>query len=407
MDNNKTRNYIIALGILLLIFIGIIFYFILRSNVKPLGKPSGGGVLPDTSGGGSQTFPPKNDDGSPTITPQPLTASEQQRLVQISKDPVIGATIKKDRLLYFKRETGHIFTSPFDASLPEERLTNFSIPNIINASWSPSRAYTLVTALNETVPRRFWIHFTSTSTIESGFFPENIISPTFSPSEEKLASIARNGSVSTVIITTPQGKTPKTVIQTSLPDLEVSWASKTILALKTRSSAFIPSILQTVSVAGGAASTILGDARGLDVLWNASSNTFITLEVTSDGKRPALVLRDRRAPEQIKELSFKTFPEKCVWSRNAPSTIYCAIPQNLGSEPIPDGWWKGKVSFNDSIWKIDTTTGNASSVLEGGNFDVIHPILSPKEEHLFFINKKDSILWSLRLIDTASSTQSH
>lgn len=415
--NNNTRNYIVALGFLLLILVGIIFYFILRSDIGPFGgggDTDGVGALPDTGGtgggsggGGDTTFPPKNENGDlVTITP-PLTEDEVKRLVQISKDPVVGTTLRGDELLYFKRGTGHIFTSPFDASRPEERLTNFSIPNIMDASWSPSRAYTLVTALNETTVRRFWIHFTSTSTIESGFFPDDIMSPKFSHAEEKIAGITKSGSSYNIVITSPQGKTPKTVLQTTLPNLELSWISKTLLGLQTRSSAFIPSILQTVPATGGVASTILADVRGLDVLWDTGSNKFLTLEVLSNGKRPTLILRDRRTPQQGKELAFKTLPEKCVWSKTSTSTVYCAIPWSFGSEPVPDGWWKGKVSFDDSIWKIDVNTGDALSILEGGAFDVIHPILSVKEDYFFFINKKDSMLWSLRLADTSSSTVSN
>jgi len=413
--NNNTRNYIIGLGVLLLILVGVIFYFILKSDIGPFGDtPDDGGIgaLPDTggtSGGGGGSggtiFPPNNIDGTPIGDDvPPLTDEEKKRLVQISPDPIVGATVRGDNLLYFKRGTGHIFTSPFDASRAEERLTNFSIPNIMEASWSPSRNYTLVTALNETTVRRFWLHFTSTSTIESGFFPDVIISPKFSHAEEKIAGITKNGSSYSVVITTPQGKTPKTVAQTSLPDVELSWVSKTILALQTRASAFIPSVLQTVPTAGGSVSTILADVRGLDVLWDTASNRFLTLEVEGDGKRPELVLRDRRTPYAGKKLSYKTIPEKCVWSRTATSTIYCAIPWTFGAEPVPDGWWKGKVSFDDSIWKIDINTNDAESLLEGGSFDVIHPMLSPKEDYLFFTNKKDSLLWSLRIAPTATTT---
>ncbi|MEK7649808.1 MAG: hypothetical protein AAB367_02535 [Patescibacteria group bacterium] len=408
--NNSTRNYIIGLGFFLLILVGIIFYFLLRSDIGPFGGDAGTegvGALPDTGGGsgggngnGQSTFPPNNN-GEVTPDAPPLTEEETKRLVQISADPVVGSAVREDEILYFKRGTGHIFASPFDGSKPEERLTNFSIPNIMDASWSPSRAYTLVTALNETTVRRFWIHFTSTSTIESGLFPDEISAPKFSFAEEKLAGIVKNGSSYNIVITNPAGKTPKTVLQTSLPDIDLSWVSKTLLGIQTRSSAFIPSILQTVPSTGGGASTLLADVYGLDVLWDTNSTRFLTLEVAGEGKRPALVLRDRRTPQQGKELSFKTLPEKCVWSQTSTSTVYCAIPWSFGAEPIPDGWWQGKVSFSDSIWKIDINTGDASSVLEGGTFDVIHPILSPKEDYLFFINKKDSLLWSLRISQAA------
>ncbi len=402
--NNKTRNYIIALGLLLLLLIGIIFYVLFRSDIGPFGpkEPEIGG-FPDTDGGGGYTLPPI-DGGTRPPYGQGLTEGEKKLLVQISKDPVIGSTIRKDKILYFKRGLGHIFSSPFDGSVEEERLIALSVPNIIDVLWSPSRANVIIADLNDTTARRFWVHFTSTSTIEKGLFPDEITSVQFSPAEEKIAGIVKNTALYTVVTATPQGKSLKTILQTSMPDIELSWASKTLLGLQTRSSAFIPSILQTVPVSGGVASVLLADVRGLDVLWDTNSQRFITLEVAREGKSPTLVLRDRRTPNTGRELSFQTMPEKCVWSSTATSTIYCAIPLNLGIDPLPDSWWQGKVSFNDSLWKIDINTGEASSLLESGMFDITRPILSPKEDYIFFINKKDSMLWSLRLTDTATST---
>jgi hypothetical protein len=61
------------------------------------------------------------------------------------------------------------------------------------------------------------------------------------------------------------------------------------------------------------------------------------------------------------------------------------------------------VSFSDDIWVIDLAMGSANVIATpvetaGEEIDFINPMLSPDEHYLIFMNKKDSSLWSLRLV---------
>ena len=101
--------------------------------------------------------------------------------------------------------------------------------------------------------------------------------------------------------------------------------------------------------------------------------------------------------DEYLKLPATTLSEKCVWSNKQTGVVFCAVPQKLSGLPLPDSWWSGEVSFIDDLWRIDTETGEATMVWDQNDFDMVKMFLSPEEDYLFFVNKKDSTLWAVRL----------
>jgi hypothetical protein len=95
-------------------------------------------------------------------------------------------------------------------------------------------------------------------------------------------------------------------------------------------------------------------------------------------------------------LSVRTLPEKCVW-RNDDSLI-CAIPNTIPSN-IPDAWYQGRVSFNDSLWTIDVANEVYDFLYAPEDtdahetMDIINLDLSDDGTVLSLINKKDLRGW--------------
>ena len=104
-------------------------------------------------------------------------------------------------------------------------------------------------------------------------------------------------------------------------------------------------------------------------------------------------------------LPLQTFPaEQCVWSIATSTLLYCASPSDLPNAAYPDAWYQGAAVLSDDLWLADTLSGAVILValLEetaGIAIDVIDPFLSSDERYLFFRNKNDSTLWSLKLTD--------
>jgi hypothetical protein len=108
-----------------------------------------------------------------------------------------------------------------------------------------------------------------------------------------------------------------------------------------------------------------------------------------------------RKDSSTKDVALQTLPEKCVWKKDN-IYIYCAIPSVFPSGEYPDSWYQGISSFNDNIWMVDATTGKSTSVFVPGSLtikllDMTNLTLSPAEDFLFFINKRDSSLWAFDL----------
>jgi hypothetical protein len=400
MDRNV--KLLFAIGIILIIILGVIVFFALRGSgggglfsVGSTGGSGGGGKLPDS--GGSTDGGNINDSGQDTISDIP--DEERQRLVQLSKDPVIGPTINKsgDSILYFKRGVGNLFQTPFDGSGGEIRVSTSTIQNIIDARWSASKNYALLAILSNGTTKNTWVKIVATSTIKIAPFPTALTSYAFSPTEEKLASITRSGSLYSIMTSSPEGKNIKTVLTTQIPDYELYWIKKDFLAIKTKTSAHAPSLLQTMPAAGGIPTVTMSGALGFDVAWSPDGSTFIASSVSTRGYDMSLSLFDTATHDIKAEIGFATLPEKCVFSKKETESLFCAVPKYLGNNPLPDAWWQGRVGFNDELWRINTSTGETSLFLEAGGFDMTNLFLSPNENFIFFINKKDSTLWSYRI----------
>ena len=136
---------------------------------------------------------------------------------------------------------------------------------------------------------------------------------------------------------------------------------------------------------------------------SASANLEYVLYSQADVKNQSIIfgLLDKSGKDPT-PLFLKTLPEKCTWSVREASVIFCAIPDSIPAATYPDDWYQSKVSFSDSIWKINLKTGEARDIapireMVKQEIDGINLSLDSKEDYLLFTNKKDLTLWGLQI----------
>ncbi|TSC73463.1 MAG: hypothetical protein G01um101470_69 [Parcubacteria group bacterium Gr01-1014_70] len=395
-ENKRTRIILISTGIVgILVAVGLYLFF--RGDAdgdgsnsdsffgtlvniieeQPMGgDPLSGGVIVGEAEGGEET---------------------QLVLYRVSDEPVVGATISPDdkRLRYFKHATG-LFEADFTGT-NETRISHVTIPAILDVQWTPSKSYAIISAYTDGGIRRSYTHFSGTSTASSAFLPNDIEEITTSLTDEMIAyTVSKEGK--TILFTArPNNTNIKNIYTLPVPDFELSWPAANSIALKQKSSAYAPSVLYTLNPTSKSLTRLLAEKEGLDVLWPTGGKQMLTMETSREGTVLTLNITSLEK-NTVTPLPFATLPEKCAWVPKNTTVLYCAVPEAIPrGANLPDEWWQGVVSFNDVLWRIDVETGEQKQILPVHQLDAMDLFLSDDESFLFFTNKKDGLLWSLKL----------
>lgn len=335
--------------------------------------------------------------GTNTQSSEKYTESVTSRIHIISQEPVVGAALVpgKPQIKYFNRSTGHLFQNGFEGK-EEVRVSNVTIAAVMNAIWSPDKTYAALSHYNNGDMKYYYAHYTSTSTAESGFLSRNIASLAMSPAESRIAYfLPANGQYS-LITASPTNTKQKTVFTTPFPDFDIAWQDKNTISLSTRGSAYAQSYLYSLNAGGGSLQKILGGIEGLTLLWDPKGKNLLYSQTSNEGRTLSLHVLTM-ANGISKNTGIETLPEKCAWSRKSEQVIFCGVPQQIPRAHLPDDWWQGSVSFIDALWRIDLSTGEQREIMPAFQLDATHLFTSDDEEYLLFTNKKDGLLWSLKI----------
>lgn len=357
-------------------------------------------------GGGNTNFKTK------TATTSLDTAKRELPILrQISNEPVAGGiAFKQSDLLmirYVDRGTGHIHETT-DQSLEKTQISNATIPKVIESVWSPSGQSVIMRYIKDGTDNIISlsaniVNATTSQDIskilKTVFLPSNISQLAMNPFGDKIFYLINDGGESVGIISKIDGTQKKEVFKSPIKEWLALWTNADTITLATKPSAIAPGYLFFLNGKTGVESKILGATNGLTALTSSSTKNILYSESSDDSIK---LSQFNSKTGLAKTLSFKTLPEKCVWSRNDDSVAYCAVPNVFPNGEYPDSWYQGLVSFTDSVWKFDTKTNSSELIFNiqretGKEIDMTNLFLSDNDEYLFFINKKDLTFWSLAL----------
>ena len=292
-------------------------------------------------------------------------------------------------------------------TIKKERLTNTTIPRVYEALFNEGGDIALLRYLDsdEKTIQTFVARIPETEpgqegTLRGEFLPRDIRDLSLSPVKNEVFYMLKTDDGVAGFVAPL--KSPAQRIQIfSFPISEwiAQWTDGKTIILTSKASAFVPGYAYAIPSDGktGMKKT-LGGFPGLTTLFNANGSRALFSSSVQGGM--ALWTSDLKK-NSSRSTIFGTLPEKCVWGKDG-ITIFCGIPASLNPASYPDDWYKGLVSFTDTVWKIDTETGASFALLDpgdlGSDFDIIKPFLSADERYLFFTNKKDMTLWMLDLL---------
>ncbi|MDD2730856.1 MAG: hypothetical protein PHW33_01885 [Candidatus Portnoybacteria bacterium] len=389
---NLKKVFLISLVLLALIsgtFLTYNLFFKSDSGSSPTEEETG--TLPE-NGTGADTGQ------SASISPAGQSLASL-KLKAISQEKALAPTLKADgqSVKFYSQTTGQVWQTSFDGLNPQI-ISSKTLSGLIKIIWSPDKEKVVsVVSENGTIKKYFYNYATG----QSSPLNSNIGFVAFSPDSKKIAYQYTDPQTGQSNISTsdPDGQNWKTVFKTRLANLVVEWPSKEKISIKSQPSGLSQGFLYSLNSETGEFANVLSGYLGLNAKWSPKADKILCSIVDQNAKNPKLLLTDS-AGQQTSDLGLAGLVDKCVWAKDN-RTVFCALPQQISANATwPDDYYKGLVLVNDDFYKINLETGKktkiAGSSIETG-YDAQDLFLSPQEDYLFFVNRRDGLLYSLKL----------
>jgi hypothetical protein len=385
----------------------------------------------DRGGVSTSTKPAQGTTGSSVTTGTgAATAPKLPILRQLYATPVggIGAssTASTSLVRFIDRGTGHVYEAPADSAVVS-KISNTMLSRVYESYWNAaanafvlrylkadSDAVTTFYAELQSVASVSTSTKSSTSTptapatiattqyeLHGKYLSTNITNIAVSPKHDKIFEFTTESGQGTGYISTFNESSKLEVFDTPLTQVNTEWPEDNTLAITTKGSATTPGFLYFFNIKKALMSEVIGGIHGLSTLVSHDASKVLYAETDGDTIHDTiLTVKDGTRQDFV----FHTLPEKCVWSMLHKEDLYCAVPFSIPTNDAeyPDAWYQGKVSFADNIWQINTNTGEVHQIADiiigsKKSIDAVNLTLDPKENFLYFTNKRDLSLWSLDL----------
>lgn len=313
-------------------------------------------------------------------------------LQQITTRAVAGFGFVEDtntKIRYVEKGTGHVYEIDTKEST-ENQISLTTIPKIAEAVFSPSGDIVVMTSYDEydkkvilgTVDRK-------KQSLSLITLPQNTENISFLNDKVLYFSVENDdGTKGYAYVISSLAQTE--IFSLKLSDLIVTWGNgQNGITIETKPTASQEGYAYTIS------KNILTPKKakgyGLSILSNQTHTIASTIEGTtyvstlygtaSEIKQPMLMLK-----------------EKCVFDNSKKDVVWCASPLTPPSANYLENWYKGIMTSEDYLWRVDLITQSAELVgdfkkLSGKVIDVESIRSTEDGKSLIFTNKIDQTVW--------------
>lgn len=334
------------------------------------------------------------------IATVPITPPKEGEftIFNLSDTAVLSPAISGNKALYYSKLNGNVLETDFEGG-SSRTVTNISIPNLLTAAWSYDKSKAINIYQENGTIKKVLFDFSTQKAVQ---LDSRIKFVNFAQNKDKIAYQFIDESLGTnkIAIADSNGLNWKNIFSTRAENLKIYWPSENTVAFATSPSGLALGSAFTKKIddeSSGLTKTI-SDAFGLTIKYSPDGSRLLYSKTDQFGHNPSLhLIRDGGSAEN---LNLSTLSDKCVFSQN--NNIYCAVPKIInGSLVLPDDFYKNTANFSDVFFKIDASANRSSILLDPADFkydfNASDIQISPNEDYLVFINKKDGLLYSVKI----------
>lgn len=389
--NTLLKKILIVLVIILILALAalLVYNFLIKKNLE---EKTGPGELPE----GKEGVIPGEKEGEEEITPAPTL-----KIKAISTERVLAPTLSADKtkVMYYSQYNGNVWQSAFNGS-GLTRISSTVLNDLVKIIWSPDK--TKVISIYQNAEGNIGKYYYNYETNQVFPLNTNMQAITWSSNSDKILFqyIDEAGDNNHLGVANPDGSNWQNIFQMRMKDINLDWLSPEI-AFYEKPSGLTQSFLFILNPLNNDLTKVLSDIYGLSIKWSPRKDKFIFSQTINNGKNISLYVSSKDGTAGT-NTNIPSFVEKCVWSQDN-RTIFCAAPKNINeAKTLPDDFYKGSFAGNDDFWKVNLETGEITVLLESWErgeeiYDAVDLFLSPLEDYLFFVNKRDGLLYSIAL----------
>lgn len=318
----------------------------------------------------------------------------EPELKAISQEPVVSVALDSAgrAIRYYLRRNGKVIESDFEGQ-NQKIVSETVLSDLQNVLWSPQKNKIISIYKNGD---KYFYDYDAKKSIR---LHPNIKSVVWSKDNDKIAYQFIDAKRNSLNISNPDGSDWRPLtFYTENRILRLDWVSNKIYFYPTPSG-YISASLSVLDIDKRTSKNIISGANGLIVNWAPTGDKFIFSKTDFQGKRLSLFISDKDG-SSVKDFGFSVLAEKCVWSGDS-INIFCASPKLAPAFAVmPDDYYKGTFINADYFIKINTNTFEKTWLINPNlirDYDASNLFLSPNEDYLFFINRADGLLYSLKL----------
>ncbi|KKQ58759.1 MAG: hypothetical protein US79_C0003G0060 [Parcubacteria group bacterium GW2011_GWC1_38_17] len=329
------------------------------------------------------------------ITPQ---TEGEFTIFKLSDVAVISPIISDNKVLYYSKLNGNVLKTDFEGKSIQP-LTNIAIPNLITTVWSFDKSQTINIYQENDVVKKVLFDFASQKATQ---LDSKIKSISFAPNQNKIAyqfiddSLGKN----TITIADSNGLNWKDIFNIRMENIRLYWTKDNLLTLTSAPSGIVKGSALTIDTTPKIISLkkLISDIYGLTIKYSPDGKNLIYSQTDQYGHNPTLhLIKEGGVAEKT---NLNTLSDKCAFSKN--NNIYCAIPKIInGSLILPDDFYKNIANFSDIFFKIDMANNKSSIIFDPADFkydfNASDLNISPNEDYIIFVNKKDGLLYSIKI----------